>query len=497
MDAGTEISGFRIERPLPTGSLGVVYESTQLSLGRVVALRLLDREALAGPGTSVRFHAQQRLSASVHHPNVVPMYEAGTWEGGEFVATRFVRGRALADLLDRSPSSQRLGAIAEQITGALEAAHDAGLTHGRLTAQNVLVDAAGRAYLADLGLGRRGTVAADREALAVLVADIERAGAARGRRRRRIVAATVATTTLATVAAVFLLGRGSESEDGLTSGPPPAVAAGALPRGSDLAPGATASMGCSEEPGPNTPVCTLIQTTIAGRSTRVQRAGTIRAWAVRGAAGDLTLQVIGRRNGKASLVGFSQVERVLDRGPHAFETNVRVERGDRIGVELAPEATIGFRATSGRTSALRSEGTTELAPTQPQSVSRFDGELLLRTDIEGGAQPELAQLTGPAAAGEPVGTALEQQQVVIPGGVVRVELVRAGGVIAIDAFRRHRRLARVDVADADPGGRLLSLQSACGYRRGFCLSWLNPGEETSVVHAYRLIRGGAVFSLIG
>ena len=84
------IAGFRVERLLGEGDMGPVHEALQLSLGRRVALRLL-----AGGGP---------VNASVDHPNIVPVYEAGEREGRRFVVSRLVRGEPLDALLDAGRS---------------------------------------------------------------------------------------------------------------------------------------------------------------------------------------------------------------------------------------------------------------------------------------------------------------------------------------------------------------------------------------------------------
>ncbi len=496
MDPGSVIDGFRIERRLGSGSLGTVYEATQLSLGRTVALRLLDQRLFSNPEFADRFRRQQRLSATVHHPAIVPTYEAGDWSEGKFVATRYVHGRTLADLLEAdSLSPRRLRGMLEPIAGALDAAHGAGLVHGRVSARNVLVNDAGDAHLADLGLGRSGSADDDCEALAALAAPTGPRG---GRGRRRLAAPALAGLAALVVAATIVLvarGAGGGKADQL---PPPRIAAGTIPIGSRLVPGPSRGLGCSSVPGPNTPACTLSQSTIAGRSMTVREGGLLRGWAVRGAAGDLALQVIAHRHGHDFLRGFSPPVRVPDPGPHSFAADVPVARGDRIGVVLAPGAVIGARAARAGTSALRWEGTLEFQP-GPQSSSRIHKELLLRADIDLGARPDLPpQRTGRRAAAAVAGHPLGRQVIDLPRGrVVRVELVRVGDRIAIDALRDGQRLARIDVPDARPGGQLLDLNGNCGYRRGFCLRWLNEGEVAPVVHAYGLGRDGSVFRLIG
>lgn len=492
---GTVVAGFRIDRLIGRGSDGAVYEATQLSLARTVALRLLEPEHFADPGALTRFEAQQLLSASLHHPNVVPTYEAGEWEGGRFVATRFIRGRPLEELPgSEALPAQRPGGPLAPIAGALEAAHDVGLVHGRVNARNVLVDAAGNVHLADLGLGRPGSAAADREALAELESRVDRGG--RGGRRRSVAAAFIGVAaTAAIVAALLVAGSGDEGDP--AGDPPPPIAAGTVPLGSVLAPGPLQSSGCTGEPGPNTPACTLGQATIAGRPVAVRRAGVIRRWAVRGASGDLTLQVIGQRRDKVFLRGFSQVERVSDPGPHAFETDVAVRAGDRIAVLLAPGAEVGVRPGAVGTAALRRDGTVPFAP-QRQETTGLDEELMLRADVEPGARPSLREVTGIRAEHAPSGSTLAAQ-VISPssGGAVRVEVVRTGDVIAVDAFRGRQRLARAELAAAEPDGKLLALENGCGFRRGFCVRWLNQGDSLPVIHAYRLAPDGVGFRQIG
>jgi hypothetical protein len=493
---GTVIGGFRIDRLIGRGSDGAVYEATQLSLDRTVALRLLEPAYFGDPGALTRFEAQQLLSASLHHPSIVPTYEAGEWEGGRFVATRFIRGRSLENLLgNEALPAGRSGDPLAPIADALETALDVGLVHGRINARNVLMDAAGNLHLADLGLSRPGSAAGDREALANLESGVVRGRD--GRRRRSIAVASIGVAAIAVIAVALLVAGGSGDNDDPNGDPPPPVAAATVPLGSALAPGPVQSTGCAGEPGPNTPACTLGQSTISGKQVEVRRAGVIRRWAVRGASGDLTLQVIGQRHGKVFLRGFSQVERVSDLGPHAFETDVSVRAGDRIAVLLAPGAAVGVRLGAARTLALRRDGSVPFEPQQRES-SGLEGELMLRADIEPGARPALQQITGMQAVNAPSGSTLGSL-VMSPasGGAVRVEVVRTGDAIVVDGFRGRQRLARAEVAAAESDGKLLALENGCGFRQGFCLRWLNQGDSLPVLHAYRLARDGIGFQQIG
>ncbi len=460
-------------------------EATQLSLGRSVALRLLDHEE------SLDERPAERLSTSVHHPNIVPTYEAGTWEGGSFVATRYVHGRTLAELVaDDRPSPSRLAELLRPISDALSAIHGAGLTHGRINARNVIVDGAGNAFLADLGLETAGSAEQDRRALT----DLQALARPRGRDRAWLLraAAVGGLAVLAAVGVVVVVGEPA----GAQNAPAPPIPVATEPLGSDLAPGPAQTVGCGEDQGPNTPACTLVHSSAAGSSVTVERAGVVRSWAVRGASGDIALQVVGKRGGDPFLRSFSPVETLADGGPHAFSANVPVEAGDHIGVLLAAGASVGTRPIAGASFRMR-EGTIPFQPAAGSS-KREEGELLLRVDVEPGGEPDLAQVTGPDAREAPAGDVLAELGLHVRGQrATRAQVVEVEGVIALDLVRGRTRIARVDVSEADADGTLISLDGDCGFQRGLCLRWLNRGESIAVVHAYRVDRRGTHLHLVG
>jgi hypothetical protein len=485
VEPGQIISGFRIERRLPGGSLGFVCEATQLSLGRSVALRLLDREESGAERPA------ERLSTSVHHPNIVPTYEAGAWEGGSFVATRYVHGRTLAEYAaDERPYASQLAELLRPISDALSTIHGAGLTHGRINERNVMVDGAGNAFLADLGLETGASVEQDRRALV----DLEALASPRGRGHTRLLRAAAGggLAVVAVVGAVAVVGEPA----GAQNDPAPPIPVATEPLGSELAPGPAQTLGCGEAHSPNTPACVLVHSSATGSSVAVERAGVVRSWAVRGASGDIALQVVGKRGGDPFLRSFSPVETLANDGPHAFAANVPVEAGDRIGVLLAAGASVGTRPIAGA-SFRKWEGTIPFEPVE-RSSKRAEGELLLRVDIEPGGEPDLAQVTGRGARDVPAGDVLAELGLHLQGQrETRAQVVEVEGAIALDLVRGGTRIARIDVADADANGTLISLDGDCGFQRGLCLRWLNRGESIAVVHAYRLDRSGRQFDLVG
>jgi hypothetical protein len=150
---GTVVAGYRIDRVLGAGGMGVVYEATQLSLDRTVALKVLAAE-LGEDATFVkRFRREGRLQAALDHPHIVTVHEAGETEHGLFIAMRLVRGATLKDMiLARELDAGRALRLLRPVADALDAAHEAGLTHRDVKPQNILVGGRDHPYLADFGL---------------------------------------------------------------------------------------------------------------------------------------------------------------------------------------------------------------------------------------------------------------------------------------------------------------------------------------------------------
>jgi YVTN family beta-propeller protein len=161
---GTELAGYRIERLLGRGGMSVVYLAHDPRLKRNVALKLLAPELAEDEGFCLRFLRESQLAASLDHPNVVPVYEAGEADGLLYIAMRYVLGTDLKVLLraEGALAPERALELVGQVASALDAAHERGLVHRDVKPSNVLLT--GRpgkehCYLADFGLS---TSASDR-----------------------------------------------------------------------------------------------------------------------------------------------------------------------------------------------------------------------------------------------------------------------------------------------------------------------------------------------
>ncbi len=154
---GTTLAGYHIERLLGHGGMGRVYLAEDTRLGRKVALKLLDPELATDERFRDRFVRESRLAASLDHPNVVPIYEAGEHQGVLFIAMRFVEGTDLARLIEEHGplGLERTSMILSQVAAALDAAHDLGLIHRDVKPGNILVGRGDHTYLTDFGLIKR------------------------------------------------------------------------------------------------------------------------------------------------------------------------------------------------------------------------------------------------------------------------------------------------------------------------------------------------------
>src|SRR5215216_495667 len=92
LDIGAELDGYRIEGLLGRGGMGFVYSAEHMLLGRKAAIKTLLPE-LAGDGDfKERFIRESRVVASIDHPNIIPIYDAGESGGIAYIAMRYVQG---------------------------------------------------------------------------------------------------------------------------------------------------------------------------------------------------------------------------------------------------------------------------------------------------------------------------------------------------------------------------------------------------------------------
>ena len=158
MNVGDEFGPYTIESVLGRGGMGTVFLARHARLERKVALKVIAPELADDPDFRARFLRESQLAASLDHPHVIPIYDADEIDTVLYLAMRYVDGPSLQALIRESGPLSRGDTlrIAEQIGGALDAAHAAGLIHRDLKPANILLTEADRhAYLCDFGLAKR------------------------------------------------------------------------------------------------------------------------------------------------------------------------------------------------------------------------------------------------------------------------------------------------------------------------------------------------------
>jgi DNA-binding beta-propeller fold protein YncE len=159
---GDLLAGYRLDEVIGRGGMAVVYRAYDERLGRNVALKVLTPRLAPDDAFRRRFVREYRIAASVDHPNIIPIFEAGDAGGLLFIAMRFVQGGDVQTLLaEEGPLPPgRACHIATQVAAALDAAHEQGLVHRDVKPANMLRDApAGEdqpdhIYLSDFGLSK-------------------------------------------------------------------------------------------------------------------------------------------------------------------------------------------------------------------------------------------------------------------------------------------------------------------------------------------------------
>ncbi|NIP25924.1 MAG: protein kinase [Phycisphaerae bacterium] len=157
--AAHRIPGYKILGKLGSGAMAIVYQAKQLSLNRMVAIKVLPKRFSENPEYVERFFKEGQAAAKLNHTNIVQAYDVGQAGGYSYFVMEFVEGKTIYDELSKGKVFQEKEAldIVIQVAYALEHAHAKGLIHRDIKPKNIMTTANGQVKLADMGLARETT----------------------------------------------------------------------------------------------------------------------------------------------------------------------------------------------------------------------------------------------------------------------------------------------------------------------------------------------------
>jgi eukaryotic-like serine/threonine-protein kinase len=152
---GDRLGSYEILSVLGAGGMGEVYRARDSALGRDVAIKILPDFMFTEPDRLVRFEQEAKAAAALNHPNIVAVYQFGTYEGSPYLVTELLEGETLRDRLQHGPLPLRKTVdYGIQVAQGLAAAHKKGIVHRDLKPENLFLVKDGRVKILDFGVAK-------------------------------------------------------------------------------------------------------------------------------------------------------------------------------------------------------------------------------------------------------------------------------------------------------------------------------------------------------
>ena len=149
-----QIPGYRIIRKINQGGMSTVYLAIQMSVGRIVALKVMNPSLTSDPAFSERFQREATIVGQLSHPNIVAIYDIGRSEDLNYIAMDYLPGGSVHDKMINGLTGEEALKVTKEIANALDHAHEKGYIHRDIKPENILFRADNSAVLSDFGVAK-------------------------------------------------------------------------------------------------------------------------------------------------------------------------------------------------------------------------------------------------------------------------------------------------------------------------------------------------------